>query len=189
MLHVQILVVIGLSWIEDDNKSNLDRNWITKENILMGQTGMGSTNENRHYIVTRLGENPDRGLDLLAGSYLIGGTHRPWSRHGVLDPTNLHWHIYGVILKHNFDWLTRVNVLNSMHHIRKLASRHKNGHCFLDTHATLSGNTMLRDMLSRFCFPQRITHGVRWWQDHTWTLLTTKQKLRDFTSRNGGNNW
>ena len=77
---------------------------------------------------------PDRGLDLLRGHLLrgpdlLGG-------YGVPDPTNLHRHTYGVVLKHNSDWLTLRNVLNNMFHIRKLVSRHKNAHCSLDTYAT-----------------------------------------------------
>ena len=53
-------------------------------------------------------------------------------RYSVPDPTNLHWHTYGVILKNNSDWLTLGNVLNNMYHIGKLLSHHKNAHSTLD---------------------------------------------------------
>ena len=85
--------------------------------------------------VTRSRLTPDRGLDLLGGPDLLGGMRRPPSRYGVPDPTNLHWHTYGVILKHNSDWLTLGNVLNNIYHKRKLVSRHKNAHCSLDPYA------------------------------------------------------
>ena len=42
--------------------------------------------------------------------------HTEWDFRSLI---NLHWHTYGVILKHNSDWLTLENVLNSMFNIRK----------------------------------------------------------------------
>ena len=103
--------------------------------------------------VTRSRLSSDWGPYLLGGPDLLGGTPRPRTRYGVPNPTNLHWHTYGVILNtvHNSDWLRLGNVLNNMYHIRKVVSRHKNDHCSRDTQP-MSGNTMLRDTLSRFCF-------------------------------------
>ena len=79
---------------------------------------------------------PERGLDQLGGPELIEGVPRPWSRYGVPDPTNRHWHIYCVSLKYNFDWLTLGNDLNNMYHMRKLVSRHKDAYCPLNTNVT-----------------------------------------------------
>ena len=57
-----------------------------------------------YWPVSRSRLTSDRGLDLLGGPDLIGGTYWPRSRYSVQDPTKLHRHTYGVILETWF-WL------------------------------------------------------------------------------------
>ena len=105
---------------------------------------------------------------------------RPWSRYGVPDPINLHWHTYGVILKHNSDWFTLGGGLNNMYHITKLASRHKNAHYFQDTYTTF---VWKYDATTRHAEQTRILgNGYAWcpmmttWQNHTGTFFNNWNK-------------
>ena len=118
------------------------------------------------HCVIRSRLTPDSGLDLFGGPDLLGSTHRFRSRYVVPDPTDLHWHTYGVILETWF-WLVNAGECPQHYVPYKEIGITQQECSLLPRHLRtqpMFAHTMLRDTLLRFCFWPRITHGVRWWQ-------------------------